>query len=109
VHLEKYLASRNDDCEALFVRYKKKDGKIERLLERGIEKEIHNIGIAAGIEVNVFPHALRHTFSSVMVAHGLDVFSLSNMLGHSMVSTTQAYIDVSKEKLQADYKKHMVG
>ena len=52
------------------------------------------------------PHMLRHTFATLMLEGGCDVFSLSKMLGHSDIKTTTIYLTATVKHLQTQIGKH---
>lgn len=65
------------------------------LSKESVGAMVQQAGRAAGIEKNVSPHTLRHTFATHMVKNGADVLLVSQLLGHSDLKVTQVYVRVA--------------
>ncbi len=70
---------------------------------QGFWKLIKAYGKKAGIQMEITPHTLRHSFAAHMMAGGADVHSVSEMLGHSDVYTTQVYAQLGQNDLRKVY------
>jgi integrase/recombinase XerC len=89
----------NDEHGALFVNQKGK-----ALSVRSIQIIIEKMGEKAKLPIQLHPHILRHTFATHLLEHGADLLTVSRLLGHEHLSTTQIYTHVSLEYLKTQYR-----
>ena len=59
----------------------------------------------AGLEMNVYPHLMRHSFATHLLGGGADLRIIQELLGHADISTTQVYTHIEKSGLKAVIKK----
>ncbi|MCM8540276.1 MAG: site-specific tyrosine recombinase XerD [Lentisphaeraceae bacterium] len=66
---------------------------------------IKKLAVEAGINKNIFPHTLRHSFASHLLKNGADLRVIQEMLGHADIATTQIYTHVDHTRLAQVHKK----
>lgn len=64
--------------------------------------EVHSLGIMMGIEQNLSHHCARHTFGTLALTKGMPIESVSRVLGHTNIVTTQIYAKITTQKLNTD-------
>ncbi|MFP4286804.1 MAG: site-specific tyrosine recombinase XerD [Candidatus Izemoplasmataceae bacterium] len=72
----------------------------------GFYKILKELASDAGINKDVSPHTLRHSFATHLIEEGVDLRFVQEMLGHTDVSTTEIYTHISKKQLIAVYDRY---
>ncbi len=75
-----------------------------KLTRQGCFKIIKKIAKEQGIQKEISPHTLRHSFATHLLKHGADLRTIQELLGHSDISTTQVYTHISNEELHKNYE-----
>lgn len=75
----------------------------EQLTTRSVGRIVKKTAVAKGLPGDVHPHTLRHAFGTHMLAEGADLRAIQELLGHSRLSTTQRYTQVSMRQLMEVY------
>lgn len=103
--LQKYLTlqnliPKNTTNDTLFI-----DEKGQNIQYNYIYRKIKQLMTQHTNSPKKSPHVLRHSFATHLMDNGADINSVSEMLGHSSLSSTQIYTHVSVERLKEAYKK----
>ncbi|MGQ9818726.1 MAG: site-specific tyrosine recombinase XerD [Candidatus Kapaibacteriales bacterium] len=78
--------------------------KGEKFSRMGIWKILHKYAVLIGLDSKVHPHIFRHSFATHMINAGADIRIVQELLGHSVISTTQIYTHLSKDILREVHK-----
>mgnify|MGYP002949216608 CR=1 FL=1 len=81
-----------------------RDGHVFPVPSNGsCNKILKEIGRQCGFKVRLTYHVARHTnATTVLLSHGVPIETVSSMLGHKSIKTTQIYAKITKEKLNQD-------
>jgi len=88
----------NFDSKVLFVN---KHGK--RLSTRSVRRKMDKYLKMSGLDPDISPHTLRHSFATHMLNNGADLRSVQELLGHQSLSTTQIYTHLTTTRLKEVY------
>jgi integrase/recombinase XerD len=91
-------AANKDRAERFLFPSRGAEGHLTR---RRVGQLLKELALRAGLDpAKLSPHVLRHAFASHLVAHGADLRSVQQLLGHADISTTQIYTHVQEERLR---------
>ena len=76
-----------------------------RMSRQGFWKILKHYQQSAGIEKEITPHTLRHSFAVHLLENGADIDSLQELMGHCDISSTQMYTQMVNQKIKSVYKK----
>lgn len=76
-----------------------------RLTTVRIWQIVKTVAKRSGLEANVYPHLLRHSFATHLLSNGADLRIIQEMLGHADIATTQIYTHVDQQRLKAVHHK----
>lgn len=98
-NVRKYMV-KDENETALFV-----NCSGARLSRQGFWKLIKYYQHIAGIETDITPHTLRHSFAAHLIENGADLHSIQEMMGHADISSTQVYSRMMNSKIKDVYAK----
>ena len=104
--LQQYLEVRHQllkkkQCDALFL-----NSRGSAISRQGFFKNLKQILKEKGLDSNISPHSLRHSFATQLLEHGADLRSIQVMLGHSDMATTKIYTHITNQKINHDYQEN---
>ena len=103
IHLQKYLDSRSDDNEALFVSLLK---PFTRLQISGVEIRLRKIGKELNFQ-KVHPHKFRRTLATMAIDKGMPIEQVQQLLGHQSIDTTLQYAMVNQANVKNSCRKFL--
>ena len=104
VHLQNYLASRNDSEKALFVSLA---APHRRLTISGVETRMRQLGKNADI-CRIHPHKFRRTLATMAIDKGMPIEQVQRLLGHTKIDTTLHYAMVNQNNVKIAHRKYIM-
>ncbi|MGR8948873.1 MAG: tyrosine recombinase XerC [Gammaproteobacteria bacterium] len=100
--LENWLETRNSVKETAAAQvFLSRQGN--KLTTRTVQKRLKHCALKQGIDFNVHPHMLRHSFATHLLESSGDLRAVQELLGHSNISTTQVYTHLDFQHLAKVY------
>ncbi len=103
LHLQNYIASRNDSNPALFVSL---DAPFDRLKISGVEIRLRELGRKLNIS-RIHPHKFRRTMATRAIDKGMPIEQVQKVLGHSQIDTTMQYAVVNQNNVKNSHRKYI--
>ncbi|MBE6099472.1 MAG: integrase [Anaerovibrio sp.] len=103
LHLLKYIDSRVDDNEALFVTL---DAPYDRLKISGVEIRMRMLGRSINLH-KIHPHKFRRTMATRAIDKGMPIEQVQKILGHSQIDTTMQYAMVNQSNVKTSHQKYI--
>lgn len=77
----------------------------DRLTRQGFWQKLKEYAKSAGLDKQISPHTLRHSFATHMLSGGADLRAVQELLGHANISTTQVYTHLTSEHVRRTYER----
>ena len=103
LHLQKYVDSREDENEALFVSLQK---PYNRLQISGVEIRLRELGNRLNID-KVHPHKFRRTLATAAIDKGMPIEQVQQLLGHQSIDTTLQYSMVNQNNVKESHRRYI--
>ena len=84
---------------------KRKDKLFPSMSNQKMNQYLKEIATSCGIKKNITFHMARHTFATLTLSKGVPIESVSRMLGHTNIKTTQIYAKITNKKIEEDMTK----
>lgn len=95
------LSEKSNSTDWLFI------SRLGRKLSRvSIWEIVKKRAFERGIDKNIYPHTLRHSFATHLISNGADLRVVQELLGHSDISTTEIYTHVTTDLLKSEHQKY---
>ena len=98
-----------DGAKCIIKKYendpKRKDKLFPSMSNQKMNQYLKEIATSCGIKKNITFHMARHTFATLTLSKGVPIESVSRMLGHTNIKTTQIYAKITNKKIEEDMTK----